>query len=390
MNERPGVLFNEADVMEFAEGRAANVFGRRFESIDELPRRVRLPGPPFLAVSRVTDLSGSIGELKGARIRTEFDIPNPGWSAVDGQASSLSLDPQGVQFLAAWLGVDFENRGERSYRWVEGRMTHHGGMPKAGQTVVTDIRIVQCVRVNGATLCRVECKAVVDDRPVLTVDRCVVGFFSDADLAQGDGMDDGRRLSGAPPRVFAAPLVPLGRPLDGADLLALSRGQIAEVMSPAHANGGRNPSLRIAPAIAQFIDRVSLIEHVGGAHGLGRSEAEVRVDPRHWAVRAHFKDDPVYPGPCMVEGATQLLQIHALSMGLQTTVSGGRFQPILNRPTLARFRSQVLARNQVLGFRADVIEVGLVPEPYLIADVDLIDNCRVVGRIENLGVRMSM
>jgi len=383
-------LFDEADIMEFAEGRVANVLGPHYAPIDDLPRRIRIPGPPFLAVSRVTHLSGEHGQLKGARIRTEFDIPDPGWSAVDGQACSLSLDPQGIQFLAAWLGVDFENRGERSYRWVEGRLTYLGSMPRAGQRVEYDIQIVQSFRRGRSTLFRAEFLAMVAGRPVLKTDRCTIGFFSDEELAKSTGIAEHHRtLRNASGPTFAAPLASLGRPLETMDLIALARGQIAEVMSPIHATGGRNPSLRIPPPIVQFIDRVTRVEHTGGAYGLGFSAAELRLDPRHWAVRAHFKDDPVFPGPCMLEGAMQLLQLHALSLGLQTAVTGARFQPLVNRSIFARFRSQVLARHQLLSFRADVVEVGLLPEPYLIADVDLIDDCRVVGRIEGLGVRMS-
>jgi 3-hydroxymyristoyl/3-hydroxydecanoyl-(acyl carrier protein) dehydratase len=173
------------------------------------------------------------------------------------------------------------------------------------------------------------------------------------------------------------------------DLVAIAHGNIAEVMSRAHASNGRNPSLRLPPPIAQFIDRVTRIEESGGAYGLGLSEGEMRLDPQHWSVRTHFKDDPVFPGPCMLEGATQLLQLHALALGLQSGMTGARFQPILNRPIAARFRAQVVPRCQTLGYRADIVEIGLRPEPYVIADVELIDNDRIIGCIEGLGVRIA-
>ncbi|HWX00155.1 beta-ketoacyl synthase N-terminal-like domain-containing protein [Collimonas sp.] len=382
------ILFGEADIMEFAEGRVANVLGPQYAAIDNLPRRVRVPGPPFMAVSRVTRMSGTHGKLEDARIRTEYDIPDPAWNAVDGQVSYLSLDAQGVLFLVGWLGIDFENQGQRAYRWLDAQLTYLGPMPQAGQRVEYDIHIKQSFRNGDATLFKTDFLAHVDGQPMLKIEHCTAGFFTYEELAKGAGITDQHRT---PRKVtqsgFRAPLTPPGRALENADLIALARGDIAQVLSPAHATGGRNPSLRIPPPVIQFIDRVTRIES-GGAYGLGVSEAEFRLDPQHWAIRAHFKDDPIFPGPCMMEGAFQLLQIHALALGLQTAVSGARFQPVPDRPILVRFRAQVLPQNQLFGYRADIVEIGLGPEPYLIADIDLIDNGRVVGRVEGLGIRL--
>lgn len=382
------ILFGEADIMEFAEGRVANVLGQEYAAIDKLPRRVRVPGPPFMAVSRVTHMSGTHGKLEDARIRTEYDIPDPAWNAVDGQVSYLSLDAQGVLFLVGWLGIDFENQGRRAYRWLDAQLTYLGPMPQAGQRVEYDIHIKQSFRNGDATLFKTDFLAHVDGQPMLKIEHCTAGFFTYEELAKGAGITDQHRT---PRKVtqsgFRAPLAPPARALENADLIALSRGDIAQVLSPAHATGGRNPSLRIPPPVIQFIDRVTRIES-GGAYGLGVSEAEFRLDPQHWAIRAHFKDDPIFPGPCMMEGAFQLLQIHALALGLQTAVSDARFQPLPNRPILVRFRAQVLPQNQLFRYRADIVEIGLSPEPYLIADIDLIDNGRVVGRVEGLGIRL--
>ncbi|MGQ5522583.1 beta-ketoacyl synthase N-terminal-like domain-containing protein [Chitinimonas sp. PSY-7] len=383
------VLFNEADVMEFAEGRVANVLGPKYAPIDAMPRRVRIPGPPFMAVSRITHLSGTYGKLEGSRIRTEYDIPDPAFNSIDGQASYLSLDAQGVLFLAGWLGIDFENQGNRAYRWLDAQLTYLGNMPRAGQRVEYDIHIVQSFRNGDATLFRTDFMAHVDGQPVLKIDHCTAGFFTYDELAKGAGITDQHRTKRQPTATaFVAPLIPPARSLEQTDLLALARGEIDTVMSPAHASGGRNPSLRLPPPVIQFIDRIVRIEATGGACGLGYSEAEWRIDPQHWAIRAHFKDDPVFPGPCMLEGAMQLLQTHALALGLQISMTGARFQPMVNRPVLVRFRAQVTPQNQIFRYRADIVEIGLGAEPYLIADIDLIDNGRVAGRVEGLGIRL--
>lgn len=382
-------LYNESDVMEFAEGRISHVFGPAYAAADQLPRRLRLPGPPFLALSRVTEMSGTHGQLHGSRIRTEFDVPDPAWNAVDGQTCYLALDAQGVLFLAGWLGMDAHNQGRRVYRWLDAVLTFQGDTPRAGECVEYDIQIVDSFRNGDSLLFKTEFQASTNGRPLLKIERCTAGFFTYEELATGAGIGEQHKAVRQPAtQPFVPPLAPPTRALETQDLVALAHGDIAGVLSSAHAAGGPNPSLRLSPTITHMIERIPYIRSTGGVCGLGGSMAEFRLDPQHWAVRAHFKDDPVFPGPCMLEGAFQLLQVHALALGLGRGLRGARFQPVCGRPVQARFRAQVLPRGQVFGYRADIIEIGLDPEPYLIADIDLIDAGRVTGRIEGLGVRL--
>ncbi|MFM0291010.1 beta-ketoacyl synthase N-terminal-like domain-containing protein [Paraburkholderia megapolitana] len=382
-------LYNESDVMEFAEGRISHVFGPAYAAADQLPRRLRLPGPPFLALSRVTEMSGTHGQLHRSRIRTEFDVPDPAWNAVDGQTCYLALDAQGVLFLSGWLGMDAQNQGRRVYRWLDAVLTFQGDTPRAGECVEYDIQIVDSFRNGDSLLFKTEFQASTNGRPLLKIERCTAGFFTYEELATGAGIGEQHKAVRQPAtQPFVPPLAPPTRALETRDLVALAHGDIAGVLSGAHAAGGPNPSLRLSPTITHMIERIPYIRSTGGVCGLGGSMAEFTLDPQHWAVRAHFKDDPVFPGPCMLEGAFQLLQVHALALGLGRGLRGARFQPVCGRPVQARFRAQVLPRGQVFGYRADIIEIGLDPEPYLIADIDLIDAGRVTGRIEGLGVRL--
>jgi 3-hydroxymyristoyl/3-hydroxydecanoyl-(acyl carrier protein) dehydratase len=138
-----------------------------------------------------------------------------------------------------------------------------------------------------------------------------------------------------------------------------------------------------------MIDRVVSIDPGGGVCGLGRIVAERNLDPSHWAIRAHFKDDPVFPGPCMLEGAVQVLKIFALAIGLHTGSRGARFEPLCARPYRLRFREQVLPRGQLFTYRIDVVELNLEPEPNLVADVDLEEAGHIIGRIEEIGLRLA-
>jgi acyl transferase domain-containing protein len=124
-------LYDEADILEVAEGRTSNVFGPDFAAVDVLPRRVRVPGQPFTAMSRVVHIAGTRGKFDSGRIVTEFDIPHPAWFAVGGRsASQLALDAQGVLFLLSYLGVDFESAGRRRFRWLDANITMTGDHPR--------------------------------------------------------------------------------------------------------------------------------------------------------------------------------------------------------------------------------------------------------------------
>lgn len=382
-------LFHEADILEFAEGRVGDLFGSRYALIDSLRRRVRVPGPPMMAISRVTSIQGEFGRLRGARIVTEYDIPDPFWNSVNGHVSASVLDPQGIQFLAGWLGVDLITNGECSYRWVAGQLSYYGALPAVGQRVETEIRLLRSNQRAGSIVCSIEFEVRVADNCVLKGDRCLVGFFSDEQLSKTIENTSTPSPPSTMARSFRPPLEWKSRVLEPADLVRLSRGEIADVFTEDHAVGGTERTLRLVPRIGQFVDRVYGIDITGGARGLGYCEGEFRLDPLHWAVRAHFKDDPVFPGPCMLEGATQLLQVYALAVGLQAWVHDGRFQPVVDRPIYVRFWSQLVPRNQILLYRASVIDVAVGSEPFLVADIDCVSEGSVVGRIEGLGIRIA-
>jgi PfaB family protein len=386
-HKRP--VFDEADVLEVAEGRLSNVFGPAFRPVDSYARRVRVPGQPFTAMSRVTEISGTRGRFDSGRIVTEYDIPSPAWFAVDGRATSqLALDAQGVLFLLAWLGVDLESRGLRRFRWLDARITMLGDLPLEGETLRFDITLDRAFRDADSLMLTFSMEATVNGRPLLRNEDCCVGFFTDAALAGGDGIRPHHRARRERALTPFAPLLPVpSRSLGPQDFLALAGGDLG-ILSPLH-TGLANPALRLPPAALHMVDRITAIDAQGGHCGLGRIVAERRLDPDHWAIRAHFKDDCVFPGPCMLEGAVQILKIYALAIGLQTKVSGARFEPLTGHPYQLRFREQVIPRGQIFTYQVDIIGIGLGPEPWLMADVEFQEAGRAIGRIEGLGLRLA-
>jgi 3-hydroxymyristoyl/3-hydroxydecanoyl-(acyl carrier protein) dehydratase len=64
-------------------------------------------------------------------------------------------------------------------------------------------------------------------------------------------------------------------------------------------------------ATLRMIDRIDLFVPDGGPHGLGFVRGVKDVDPTEWFFKAHFHQDPVWPGSLGLEAFLQLLAIVA-------------------------------------------------------------------------------
>ncbi len=74
------------------------------------------------------------------------------------------------------------------------------------------------------------------------------------------------------------------------------------------------------PPMLMF-DRITQIDSEGGAHGLGRIEAELDIRPDLWFFDCHFRGDPVMPG-CL--GLDAMWQLVGFFMTWQSLLGRGR------------------------------------------------------------------
>ena len=377
---------DEAQVQAFANGRVQDALGPAWADVDALPRRLRTPSPPFLAISRVLRLEGEPRSLGTGRVSTELDLPRPSWYGVEGQVPWFALDAQGVLILASWLGVDTVNRGLRVFRWLDATITFEGDMPREGETIRYDISIDRFLEDGDSLLFFSTYRGTVGGRPLLRIDGCCAGFFTDEALRAGAGIlpkhRTPRSADGPPP-----PLPPGPRALDRAQLVALTQGRLADALGPAFADP-HNPALRLPPEALLFVDRVQQIDPRGGRCGRGFLLAQKDLDPDHWYLRSHFIDDNVFAGPCMIEGSLQLLQVFLLLAQAGRGGRGGRFLPTRSPSVRVCFRGQIPAGPLPFTYALHVVDWGLHPEPYVIADVDLIYDGRTQGVLENLGLTL--
>jgi 3-oxoacyl-(acyl-carrier-protein) synthase/3-hydroxymyristoyl/3-hydroxydecanoyl-(acyl carrier protein) dehydratase len=396
-------IWNYADLVEYAEGDIAKVFGQDYAIIDGYKRRVRLPTTDYLLVSRVTKLDATMNQYKPCSMTTEYDIPVDAPYLVDGQIPWAVAVESGQcdLMLISYLGIDFENKGERVYRLLDCTLTFLADLPRGGDTLRYDIKINNFAS-NGDTLLfffSYEC--FVGDKMILKMDGGCAGFFTDKELADGKGVihtedEIKNRLS-----VMNNPNKPRFEPLLHCAQTAFNYGQIHHLLNGdigscfggAHVShqleNGLQPSLCFASEKFLMIEQVSKLDVRGGAWGLGLIEGHKQLAPDHWYFPCHFQGDQVMAGSLMAEGCGQLLQFFMLHIGMHTQVSNGRFQPLENASQKVRCRGQVLPQHGELTYRMEVTEIGTSPRPYAKANIDILLNGRVVVDFQNLGVMIK-
>ena len=386
------IIWNEADLREFAYGKIAKVFGEEYSIIDTYERRVMLPKDPYLLVSRITNLEAKTHEFKPSKMTTEYDIPYGSWFATDGQIPwAVSVESgQCDLMLISYMGIDFQAKGELVYRLLDCTMTFLDDLPYEGQTLRYDISINSFARSGRNLLFFFSYNCYVEDRLVLIMRGGCAGFFSDDELAEGQGVVYTKEEVEAKQNAIKQNFTPLldctKTSFDKNDLLHLVRGDIDKCFGEDYISQDKNPSLRMPPEEILMLDRITKLEPKGGAWGLGLIEAEKDLKPDDWYFPCHFRDDEVLAGSLQAEGGGQLLRFFMLYLGLQRLTDDARFQAVTDLPQKVRCRKEVPAVHGVLVYRMEVKEIGLVPRPYVVADLEIIFDGKIAVHFENLGL----
>lgn len=76
-------------------------------------------------------------------------------------------------------------------------------------------------------------------------------------------------------------------------------------------------------------------------------------------------------------------------MGLQTCTNNARFQAIAKLPQIVRFRGQVTPGFGTLTYRVEVIKMERSPQPFAIANVEIIYGQKTIAYIRNFGLQLS-
>ncbi len=389
------VIFDQAALVEFAEGDIGNVFGEEYRVIDQYSRRVRLPTSDYLLVTRVTDLDATVNEYKPSYMATEYDIPVDAPFLVDGQIPwSVSVESgQCDLMLISYIGIDFKSKGERVYRLLDCELTFLEDIAFGGQTLRYEIHIDSYARNGEQLLFFFHYDCYVEGKKVLIMRGGCAGFFTDEELSEGKGVihteEDKAELANAQKQTFTPFIANTKTQYSYQDMMKLVQGDISGCFGANYDQGAKNPSLKFSSEKFLMIEEVQSIDPTGGHWGLGVLIGRKRLEPHHWYFPCHFKDDPVMAGSLMSEGCGQLAMFFMLWLGMHKDMRNARFQPVHGASQKVRCRGQVTPQSNDLFYRLEVTKISMTPNPIIHANIDIILDGKVVVDFKNLAVQIK-
>ncbi|KAH9255778.1 hypothetical protein BASA81_006172 [Batrachochytrium salamandrivorans] len=383
-NPPGGVLFDEEDLLQFAEGNVEPVFGPAYAEYDTYRRRTKLPGREYLLVSRVTSMRAATNVFEpGATMTTEYDLPINSELSEGGDVPWAVLVESGQcdLMLISYLGVDFQCKGDRVYRLLDTTLTFFG-VAQEGETLKYDITVNGFAKGSHGEVnifffsynCYCNGKLLVEMRGG------AAGFFTDEELAAGKGairtpaekkirdkivkQDVSKFTIAKPNKTSFSP----------EDMQKLVVGKWSEVMD---GNAGRaDLTYKLCAKKVLMIDRITSIESTGGAYGLGFVIGEKILEPDMWFFPCHFPGDSVMAGSLVSDGCSQMLKTYMIYLGLQSLAGDNpQFRPIPGNPNKVRCRGQISPHSGKLVYCMEIKSLGIDADgcPFAIADVDIID-----------------
>ncbi len=372
--EVDGFRFDRTSLLACAWGKPSKAFGPIYARFDGPTRVARLPGPPYLFMSRVTEVDGAIGVMKaGATTTVEYDVPADAWYFDENGARTMpfavlleaALQPCG--WLSSYVGSALSVDEELGFRNLDGTGRLLGEVFPDSGTLTTRVKLNGVSATGTMIIVSFEVTCSVGERPVYEM-KTVFGFFPPAALASQAGLpvpDAQRELLERPGNVLV-------------DLTT----RAAAFFDP------RRP--RIAGPMLRMIDRVDGLWPGAGKAGLGQLRAVKDVDAGEWFFKAHFFQDPVQPGSLGIEAMIQALQLFMLEAGMDDGIVAPRFEPLATGADLTwKYRGQVLPHHRAVHTTIEITAKGRDERgAWAICEASLWADGQRIYEATNLGMRI--
>jgi acyl transferase domain-containing protein/3-hydroxymyristoyl/3-hydroxydecanoyl-(acyl carrier protein) dehydratase len=334
-----GIRLDHDTMLACALGRPSRAFGKLVQNFDGSMRMPRLPGPPYLFLTRIIRLQAEAGRLQvGSEIDCVYDFAPGLWFQEEDSTSPMPfavLSEAGLQpcgWLAVYVGCGLTSPCEMFFRNLDGKATVYGEVRPRNRRLTTRVRLTGLSEAGGVTLTEFDVESHVDGRPILKM-RTGFGHFSGPALAAQVGLPGPGEETSNPAGLF---------PMD-----LNSR--------PVRIFGG---SARLPDGDLLMIDRITAWWPEGGRAKLGRVRAEKDVNPSEWFFKAHFFQDPVMPGSLGVAALIQLLQFLMLQREDHRSFRRPRFEPVASsREILWKYRGQVTPDRKCVGLEVEITSI---------------------------------
>lgn len=381
-HERPAI-FNREHILAFAVGKPSVAFGEPYKVFDAQRRIARLPGPPYSFIDRIVLIEPEPWKLEpGGWVEAEYDIPTDAWYfAANRQPTmpfavllEIALQPCG--WLAAYCGSALTSDTDLSFRNLGGNATLHAEVLPGSGTLSTRVRMTSVSQAGGMIIEKFDMQVHCGNN-LIYEGTTSFGFFSADALARQVGIRDAaaRRMktTSDDAQSFRLPDVAPFTPDEAA-------GPISKIESP--------KSAALPGRAFRMIDQIDLLQPDGGPQGLGVIKGSTKVDPSAWFFKAHFYQDPVWPGSLGLESFLQLLKVFALDRWPHLE-NAHCFESIANGVEHEwAYRGQIIPSNKNVDVEAVITRREVGERPLLIADGFLTVDGITIYEMKNFGIRL--
>ncbi len=285
---RRPALFDEKSILAFAVGKPSEAFGTPYQIFDSKRVIARLPGPPYQFLDRIVEVRNARPFVMqaGGPIEAEYDVPPAAWYFEANRSSEMpfcvlleaALQPCG--WFSAYVGSALTSPTDVSYRNLGGSAIKLAEVTRTTGTLTTRVQLTKVSQSGGMIIQHFDFEMRSEAGPVYR-GNTYFGFFSKTALAQQVGIRD--------------------TPRHTPDEAELRR---AEAFAYPEAPPFPDARLCMSTQVDAWIPQ-------GGPHRLGFIRGSKPVDASEWFFKAHFLQDPVWPGSLGLESFLQLLKAAA-------------------------------------------------------------------------------
>lgn len=371
----PAPAFDRAQLERHATGRISDLFGPLFAPQDGRVRQTRLPAPPLLLIDRVLGIAAEPASLATGTIWTETTVRNDSWYVDSAGRMPVGLMIEAGQadmLLMSYLGADLAGQGDRVYRLLGCEADFHGAAPRPGDTLRYEIHVTGTTEHNGIRIFFFRYDCYVGDELRLRVREGQAGYFTDAELADGDGVrwDPADHVPPEPIRHDPPVVDQVAARFGHEQVRAFAEGRPADCFGP----GWERTHAHVRPpgidsGRLRLLHEVTALDPAGGPWQRGYLRAETPIAGDEWFFDGHFHHDPCMPGTLMFQAGVQAMAFYLAALGHTADRDGWRFEPVPGRTTRMRCRGQATPASRLVTYELFVRETHAGPHPELRADM---------------------
>jgi 3-oxoacyl-(acyl-carrier-protein) synthase/3-hydroxymyristoyl/3-hydroxydecanoyl-(acyl carrier protein) dehydratase len=325
-------LFDHDRILAFAVGKPSEAFGEPYRVFDEGRFIARLPGPPYHFLDRIITIQAEPWKMKpGGIVESQYDVPPDAWYFQANRqprmpyAVLLEIALQTCGWTAAFMGSALTSPDDLHFRNLGGEAVQLAEVTPHSGTLTTNVKVAKVSHSGGMIIQPYDFEIHDGIQPVYR-GNTYFGFFTPQALAQQVGIRD-------------AAIYPI------TDTDRANSKKIPYPSTPPF------PDSRL-----RMVDNIDLYLSDGGPHGMGLILGSKNVDPEEWFFKAHFYQDPVWPGSLGLESLVQLLK--AMAAERWQLGPDSIFEAIvLGKKHRWVYRGQVLPINRSVSIQAEVTAV---------------------------------